>query len=148
MLLELRNSHTYKYQGKPAVRVGKTNVQYLNGISCDWLHVLHMYILSPLNPSLLILIHSLKAHSLPLQLLLHDPKSHIQHVHLLLHMRPFEPRRHARTRVPARIHHMFSIMMFRLIQQSLDPRLREAPSPRIQRLFLRPHDRLRIGVLV
>lgn len=37
-------------------------------------------------------------------------------------------------------------MMLRLIQQRLDPRLREAPCARIQRLLLAPDDRL--GVLV
>ena len=39
-------------------------------------------------------------------------------------------------------------MMFRIIQQRLDPRLREAPRARIQRLLLRPDDRLGVGVLV
>ena len=39
-------------------------------------------------------------------------------------------------------------MMFRLVQQCLDPRLRETPRPCIQRLLLRPYDILRVGVHV
>ena len=85
---------------------------------------------------------------LPLQFLLHDPKCHIQHFQLLLHVRSLQSRRHTRAGIPPRIHHMFPIMMFRLIQQRLDPGLRETPRSRIQRFLLRPHDGLRIGIQV
>lgn len=63
-------------------------------------------------------------------------------------MRPLQSRRHARARVPPRIHHMFPIMMFRFVQQRLNPGLCETPRSRIQRFFLRPHDRFRIGIHV
>lgn len=39
-------------------------------------------------------------------------------------------------------------MKLRLIQQGLDPGLREAPRARVEWLLLRPHDRLGVGVLV
>ncbi len=39
-------------------------------------------------------------------------------------------------------------MKLRLIQQGLDPGLREAPRARVERLLLRPDDRLGVGVLV
>lgn len=41
---------------------------------------------------------------------------------------------------------MFPVMMLGGIQQRLHPRLRKAPRSRVQRLLLRPHNRL--GVLV
>ena len=63
-------------------------------------------------------------------------------------MCPLQPGRHASTWVPARIHYMPAVMIFRLIQQGLNPRLRKAPRARIQRLFLRPDDRLGVGVMV
>ena len=43
---------------------------------------------------------------------------------------------------------MFPIMILGLIQQSLNPRLGEAPSARIERLFLTPDDCLGVGVHV
>lgn len=61
-------------------------------------------------------------------------------------MTRLQPGRHTRTRVPARIHDMLPAMMHGLIQQRLNPRLREAPRACIQRLLLAPNDRL--GVLV
>lgn len=85
-------------------------------------------------------------HSLTLQLPLHNSKRILQQIHLLLHMTRLQPCRHTRTRVPARIHDMLPAMMHGLIQQRLNPRLREAPRARIQRLLLAPNDRL--GVLV
>ena len=63
-------------------------------------------------------------------------------------MRPLQPRRHTRAGIPPRIHDVFPIMMFRLVQQSLQARLRETPRTRIQRFFLSPDDSLGVGVLV
>lgn len=72
----------------------------------------------------------------------------LQQIHLLLHMTALQPRRYAGTRIPPRIKHMPAIMMFRLIQQGLNPRLGKAPPTRIKRFLLAPDDILGIGVHV
>lgn len=100
------------------------------------------------KPIMYIRKPTLRNHLLPLQLILRNPKSHLQHLLLLLQMRPLQPRRHTSTGVAARIHHMLPIMMLRLIQERLQSRLREAPRAGIQRLLLRPHDGLCVGVAV
>jgi hypothetical protein len=85
---------------------------------------------------------------LTLQLLLHNAKSDVQHVQLLLHMGPLQARCHACAGVPAGVHDVFPIMVRSLVQQGLDPWLREAPRTCIQWLFLRPNDGFGIGILI
>ena len=69
-----------------------------------------------------------------------------QQVILLLQMATLQSRGNTRARIPARIHDMFPIMVVRLIQQRLDPRLGEAPRARVERLLLAPDDVLSVGV--
>lgn len=84
----------------------------------------------------------------PFILFLPDTKRMLQQIHLLLHMRALQPRRHTSAGVPPRIQDMLPIMMFRLIQQSLDAGLSETPSAGVERLFLAPNDVLGVGVHV
>ena len=85
---------------------------------------------------------------LALQFILRDPKSHFQHIQLLFHMCSLQARRYTGARVAACIHNVLPIMVLRLVQQSLDAWLREAPRTRIQRLLLRPNNGLGIWVLI
>lgn len=84
----------------------------------------------------------------PLQLLLRDPKSHLQHIHFLFQVRPLQSRGHTSTRISPSIHDMFPIVVLSVIQQGLNPRLREAPRAGVQRLLLSPDDGLGIGIHV
>ena len=83
-----------------------------------------------------------------LQLILLNSERHLQQILLLLHMRSFQARRHTSTRRSPSIHDVLPVVMFRVIQQRLNPRLHETPRSCIQRLFLCPHNRLGIGVHV
>jgi hypothetical protein len=93
-------------------------------------------------------ITHLHLHLLPLQLILRHTKRLLQQLLLLLQMTCLQPGRHTRTRIPPRIHNMSPIVMLRLIQQRLDPRLHKTPPPRVQRLLLTPNDRLGVLVLI
>lgn len=84
----------------------------------------------------------------PLQLILLDAKGHLQQILLLLLVHALQPRRHTRARVATGIHDVPPIVVFRIIQQRLDPRLHEAPRARVQRLLLAVHDVLRIRIAV
>jgi len=63
-------------------------------------------------------------------------------------MRSLQTRCHTSTRRSSSIHDVLPVMMFRVVQQRLDSRLHETPRSSIQWLFLRPHNRLRVGVHV
>ena len=61
-------------------------------------------------------------------------------------MRALQPRRNTGTRIPARIHYMFTIMVLRMIQQGLNPGLSETPRASVEGLFLAPDDGLGVGI--
>lgn len=63
-------------------------------------------------------------------------------------MRTLESRGYGRTRSASSVHNVLPVVMLRVIQQSLNSRLRERPGARIQRLLLAPNDRLCIRVAV
>lgn len=63
-------------------------------------------------------------------------------------MRPLEARRDTGTRVPAGVHDVLARVMLRIVQQRLDTRLHETPGARVERLLLRPHHGLGVGVHV
>ena len=50
--------------------------------------------------------------------------------------------------IPACVKHVLPVMVLRVVQQRLDPRLGETPRARVQRLFLRPNDVLGVGIHV
>lgn len=75
-------------------------------------------------------------------------ESMLQKIHLLLHMSGLQSRRHAGTGVPTRIQDVPAVVVLRLIQQCLDPRLSEAPCARIEGLFLTPDNVLSVRVHV
>lgn len=85
---------------------------------------------------------------LALELILLDAKSRLQKLLLLLEVHILEARSHARARVAARIHDVPPVMVLRLVEQRLDAGLCEAPGSRVERLFLRPDNVLRVGVRV
>lgn len=112
-------------------------------------HVSHTLHPTPSRPARPALNHrSPTTDLLPLQLVLLDRERDIQQLLLLPLMHGLQSRRDTSTRIAPRIHDMSAVMMFRVIQQRLDPRLREAPGPRIQRLLLAPDDGLCVRVAV
>ena len=84
--------------------------------------------------------------SLALVLLLIHRERILQQILLLLQMHRLQARRHARARVPARVHDVLVVVVLGFIQQGLDPGLGEAPGARVQRLLLAPDDVLGVGV--
>ena len=55
---------------------------------------------------------------------------------------------HTRAGISPRIEDVLAIVMLCVVEQSLNPRLREAPRACIQWLFLSPHNVLGVGILV
>lgn len=68
---------------------------------------------------------------LSFQFLLHNAERNVQQIHFFLHVAGLQASCHTGAGVSTCIHHMLAVMMLRLIQQSLDPWLREAPCARI-----------------
>ena len=87
-------------------------------------------------------------HSFPLVPLLINVKRILQQVHLLLHMAGLQPRRHAGAGTPTGIHDMLPVMVLRLVEKSLDPRLGETPRSGVERFLLTPDDVLGVRVHV
>ena len=63
-------------------------------------------------------------------------------------MHVLQARGHRRTRSATSVHDVLPVVVLRLVEQRLDPGLREAPRARIQRLLLAPDNRLGVGVHV
>lgn len=63
-------------------------------------------------------------------------------------MRALETRGHAGAGVAAGVHDVLAVVVLRVVEQRLEARLDEAPWAGVERLFLRPHNRLRVGVAV
>lgn len=106
---------------------------------------------SEMLQSLDLLLHLLKDKrhlSLTLELILLDTPRHIQQILLLLHMTSLQSRSDRSTRITSGIHHVPPVMVFGLIEQSLDTGLRETPSTGVQWLFLAPNDGLGIRIRV
>lgn len=85
---------------------------------------------------------------LALQLVLLDCVGSLQQILLLLHVRALQTRRHRRARVAACVQDVPAVVVLGLIEQGLDPGLREAPSASVEWLFLAPDDVLRVRVAV
>ena len=63
-------------------------------------------------------------------------------------MRRLQACRHRGTGATTSVHDVFPVVVLRVIEQSLNTRLREAPRASVQGFFLCPDDGLGIGVLV
>lgn len=71
-----------------------------------------------------------------------------QEIDLLLHMTRLQPCRHTCTWVPSGIQDVSAVVVLRLVEQSLDSRLSEAPGSGVERLLLTPDNVLGVGVHV
>jgi hypothetical protein len=85
---------------------------------------------------------------LPLELVLHDGERLLKQILLLLGVERLEARGDRRAGAATGVHDVLPVVVLRLVEQRLDARLREAPRARVERLLLRPHNRLGVGVLV
>lgn len=85
---------------------------------------------------------------LSLQFLLSHLEGDVKHIALLLQVTRLQSRRHTCAWVSASIHDVPTVVVLGLVQQCLNPRLRETPWTSVKRLFLRPYDCLSVGVRV
>lgn len=85
---------------------------------------------------------------LALKLILGDGESHLQEILLLLCVNLLHAGGNRSARVTASVHDVLAVMVLRLVQQSLNARLGEAPGTSIQGLLLGPDDSLGVGVHV
>jgi hypothetical protein len=101
---------------------------------------------NPLAPLVQLIFQ--EEHLLPLQLFLSNRESNLKKSSLFLGVAGLQSSSDRGTWVTAGIHDVLTVMMFRVVEKSLDSRLSERPSTGVERFLLTPNNGLGVRILV